>query len=132
MDLHGIASGAVGTVNPFIAAQLLRSTGYATAADGTQVPSYAAPQTVSIQVQALTFTDLTQLDGLNIQGTRRAVYLRGNWDGVVQASQQGGDLLRFPDRPGGTTRTWLAALVLESWPDWTKLAVTLQVNDIGG
>lgn len=126
MNLHGIASGAVGAVNPPIAAQILASTGYGKAADFSQVPTYAAPADVQVQVQALQYDDIAQLDGLNIQGERRAVYLNGNWDGAIRADQKGGDLLKFPDRKGGPIRTWLVVFVFESWPDWTKVAVTLQ------
>jgi hypothetical protein len=126
MNLHGLVQGVIGAVNPNIPAQVFASTGYTTGADGKRVPTYAAPVTIQIQVQALTYTDLVKLDGLNIQGERRAVYLNGDWNGAVRVDQQGGDLLKFPDHPGGPVRTWLAAMILENWPDWTKIACTLQ------
>jgi len=191
MNLHGIASAAVGTVNPFVDVAIRVSTGYAIAIGGEQVPSYAtpgaitasiaadvltvsaiasgklsagqtiagagittgtkivaqltgaaggvgtyritpAPQTVAsgavttafsapAQIQSLTYSDLMKMDGLNIQGQRRALYLNGRFDGVVRPALKGGDLVTFPD---GTK--WLVAMVLEYWPDWCKIAVTLQ------
>lgn len=76
---------------------------------------------VSSQIQSLTYSDLLKLDALNIQGQRRGVYVNGRFDGVVRPQLKGGDLATFPD---GTQ--WLVAHVLEYWPDWCKLALTLQ------
>lgn len=126
MNLHGIVAGAIGTVNPLITAQILASNGYDTEADGSQVPKYLPAQDVQIQVQALQYNDIAQLDGLNIQGERRAVYLYGDWNGIVREDQKGGDLLLFPAQKGGPPKTWLVVFVFENWPDWTKVAVTLQ------
>ena len=129
MNLSGLVQGIVGAVNPMIQAQVLASNGYTTAADGSRTPAYNPAATIMIQVQALTYTDLVKLDGLNIEGERRAVYLNGDWHGVVRVDQKGGDILQFADEPGGTVRRWLAAYVLENWggsSGWTKLAVTLQ------
>jgi hypothetical protein len=119
MNLHQMVAGAIGSINPFISATMLRSTGYTTAADGIRTPTFDTIP-VSVQVQALSTDDLRQLDGLNIQGQKNAVYLSGNWNGAVRVGKQGGDLIKF----GG--QTWLAVTVLENWPDWTKLAVVLQ------
>lgn len=128
MNLHGIVAGVVGAVNPQITIQALASQGYGKAADYSQVPIYADPVTLTAQVQPLETSELQHLDSLNIQGERRAVYLPGSWNAVVRSEGEGGDLLKFPDRPSGPVRTWLVVLVLESWPDWTKVAVTLQVD----
>lgn len=119
MNLHQIVSGAIGRVNPFIPATLRQSTGYTTNPDGSRTPTYT-DTVVSIQVQALSTDDLMKVDGLNLQGNKQAVYLGGQWNGVVRVGKQGGDLLRF------NGQTWLAVIVLENWPDWTKLAVVLQ------
>ena len=124
MNLHGIVSGAISAVNPPTIATLLVSTGYTTAADGTQTPSYAAPVQVMAQVQAETFRDLTQLDSLNLQGTRRVMYLYGEVDGIIRVSSKGGDLVVIAS--GVHAGTWLTALVIEQWPDWVKIAATLQ------
>ena len=126
MNLHGIVAPAIAAVNPFVTAMLKRSTGYTTAGDGTRSPTYADVPGVSVQVQALSYSDLQHLDGLNIQGVRRAVYLNGSALAVVRPLQTGGDLFVFPagTLPEGTT--WLVAYVLEEWPDWYKVAITLQ------
>ena len=76
---------------------------------------------VPAQIQALTFRDLQQIDGLNLQGDRRGIYFYGEIDGLVRPDNKGGDLITFPD---GTI--WLVAIVLEQWPDWCKVAATLQ------
>lgn len=97
------------------------SQGYSTAADGTQIPAYSAPVAAQAQIQALTFRDLQQIDGLNLNGTRRAIYLFGDIQGVVRVSSKGGDLITFADGS-----IWLTALALETWPDWCKVAAVLQ------
>ena len=121
MNLHGIAVGYVAAINPMITAMLTANAGSTTAPDGSRVPAYADPVPVQCQVQSLTYNDLQQLDGLNIQGVKRAIYLPGQWDGVIRADQRGGDTLTMPNGD-----TYLVVLVLEQWPDWCKLAVVLQ------
>ena len=121
MNLHGIVSAAIGAVNPFIPATLQVSTGSTTAADGSRTPTYADPVTVSIQVQALSYGELQQLEGLNIQGDARAVYLAGSADGVSRPDGKGGDLLTF------NGERWLVSQALETWPDWCKLLVVRQL-----
>lgn len=125
MNLHSIVTPAISTVNPFVAATVRRSSGYATLPDGTQVPAYT-DASISVQVQALTFSDLQQLSSLNIQGARRAVYLNGAALGVVRNLQVGGDLFIFPDGTLPEGNTWLVAHMLEMWPDWCKAAITVQ------
>jgi len=121
MNLHGIASGCVGVVNPPVSATIKRSTGYTINPDGRQVPQYETIGNVMVQMQALSTDDLRQVEGLNIQGNKQAIYLDGQWNGIVRVSQTGGDLFQI----GGTW--WLATIVLENWPDWTKLALVQQV-----
>jgi hypothetical protein len=127
MDLRGIANGVTTTVNPNETVTVLRSTGFTTGAGAKQVPSYAAPVTGPGQIQALDADDIKQLDGLNIQGTIRAIYLRGPLAGVVRPNQTGGDLVTIAaPAPVALRGTWLVVKVLESWPDWTKAAIVLQ------
>jgi hypothetical protein len=129
MNLHGIVSGVIGTVNPFVPVTLQQSTGYTTAPDGGRTPTYSAsPQ--SVQVQALSASEIQHLDGLNIQGVMRKAYLNGDWRGVYRATNQGGDLMQFAAVSGvpaslqGTT--WKVVQVFETWPDWCALAIQLQ------
>lgn len=121
MNLHAIVSGVIAAVNPTVFCTLQMSVGFSVAPDGSQVPQYATFANVPCQIQALSYQDLQHIDGLNIQGTRRAVYINGNWEGLNRATNKGGDLLTTPD---GTV--WLVAMVLEHWPDWTKVVVTQQ------
>lgn len=122
MNLHAIVSGAIGAVNPSQPITIQSSTGYTTNPDGRRVPSYAAPVTVSAQVQDLTSRDLRQLDGLNIQGSQKTIYCNGSIKGIVRLTQNGGDLVTLVD---GTL--WLTTVVLEEWADWCKIAITQQV-----
>lgn len=121
MDLRGLANGVSSTVNPNQTVRVSRSTGYTIGTGRKQVPSYAAPVEGPGQVQALDGKDLQQLDGLNIQGTIRAIYLRGALAGVIRPDGTGGDLVETADG-----QTWLVVKVLESWPTWTKAAIVLQ------
>jgi len=125
MNLHGIVSNAIGTVNPFITAILKRSTGYTTSADGTQVPTYTT-LTGAVQVQATSGKDIEHLNNLNIQGVFRTLYINGNWTGVVRADSKGGDVFTFPQIPGATAQNWKAVNVKETWPDWSSIIVVLQ------
>lgn len=125
MNLHNMVAGAVSMVNPIIDVSIQKSTGYTTSTSGKRVPTYAAAVTAKAQMQALQYNDLMQLDGLNIQGERKAIYLNGDWAGVVRPDGTGGDIITLPN---GTV--WLVVLVLENWADtsgWTKVAVTRQV-----
>lgn len=129
MNLHALVAGAVGAVNPPTLCALQTSAGYNEQSDGTQTPNYASPVMVFVDVQALTYTDLMKLGGMNQQGTRRKAYLSGNYEGADRNAIKGGDLLTMPNLPGfpGPT-TWLVAQVLEWWPDWVSLAITLQLS----
>jgi hypothetical protein len=121
VDLHSIVSGAIGTVNPFVLATLRQSDGYTTNADGTRTPNYV-DTVMRIQVQPMSSDELKQVEGLNIQGNKTAIYLRGNWNGVVRVDRQGGDLFKFAGK------TWLASVALENWPDWSKIMVVEQMD----
>lgn len=124
MHLHKLVRPLVSSINPSVTASLQASTGYTTASDGSRVPTYAPAVCIRVQRQALQYNDIAQTDGLNIQGQRSAMYISGNWEGIVRADGSGGDLITLPD---GTT--WLVAMVLENWGDtkgWVKVAVTRQ------
>jgi len=122
MDLRGIANAVSTTVNPNEVVIVQRSTGFTVGNGARQIPQYAPSVSGPAQVQALDAADIKQLDGLNIQGTIRAIYLRGSLAGVIRPNQTGGDLIL---RNNGT-QTWLVVKVLESWPTWTKAAIVLQ------
>lgn len=118
-----MAVSQIAAINPMLPASMQVSTGYTTAADGTQLPEYVTVSG-SAQVQALSFKDLKQIDGLNLSGTRRAIYFHGDFNGVVRPAQKGGDLINLTDPINNGT--WLIAMVLEQWANWCKVVATLQ------
>ena len=120
MDLRGLANAVSNTVNPNKIVTVLRSTGFTVGVGRKQVPTYATPVTGPAQIQALDANDIKQLDGLNIQGTIRAIYLHGSLAGVVRPDGIGGDLVQIDGQ------NWLVVKVLEGWSDWTKAAIVLQ------
>lgn len=121
MNLHGIVRGAIDAVNPHLPVTIKQSTGYATNPDGSQVPTYALVSTTG-QKQALTGADILRLNSLNVQGVSEKMYLDGNYEGLIRATGKGGDLITF------NGQTYLVAAVLERWPDWCCVALTMQVN----
>lgn len=121
MDLRSIANSISSTVNQNEIVTVKRSTGYTMGAGRRQVPSYADPVTGPAQIQALDGKELQHTEGLNIQGTIRAIYLRGSLAGVIRPDQVGGDLVIR-----GNGEEWLVVKVLESWPNWTKAAIVKQ------
>lgn len=123
MDLHSIVSGAIGSVNPFVNGTIMVSLGNSQNpnGDGSLLPQYRAEPQRSMQVQELSERDIQMLEGLNIQSVQKAIYIPGQVRGLVRQINKGGDLIKFSD---GTT--WLVVEVLEQWPDWVKVAVTMQ------
>ena len=128
MNLHGIVRGAITTVNPDVMCPYYKATGYTQDAAFKQSPTYATPVTVPCQIQALTARELAHEAFLNIQGLKRGVYMYGNTQGVDRSQLKGGDLLRFAQVPGAAVQTWLVVVVLETWPDWSKVGVVLQID----
>lgn len=120
MNLRAIANAATQSINPNTPVTVKASSGYTIdPATRRQVPAYTV-ETGRANIQALDGKDLKQLDGLNIQGTIRAAYLYGNLAGVVRPDSKGGDLVEF------NSQSWLVVKVLETWPDWCKVAIVYQ------
>lgn len=122
MNLHNIVSGAIGAVNPFIPVSIKVSTGYTTDTDGTQIPQYSVITTTG-QRQALSGPDIQRLNSLNVQGLKDKIYLNGNYEGVERAAGTGGSLVTMAGH------VYLVAAVLERWPDWCTLALTMQTDE---
>jgi len=75
-------------------------------------------------MQAMTYKDLIQTDGLNINGERHAMYISSDWRGVDRPSSRGGDVITLSDGS-----VWLVVQVLENWfgtDGWVKVCVTKQ------
>lgn len=129
LNLQQIADAVTSAINPDVTAELWKSIGSVTSPSGQRTPSYRKLP-IAVQVQSLTYSDLMQLDGLSIQGVRRAIYASTQVAAIIRVLQKGGDLIVFPNGtlPEGTT--WLAAHVLERWSSWNKIAITLQIDQL--
>jgi len=125
MNLRSLANKYTQITNKNQQINWIQSTGYVTDSAGKRTPT-TITLTVEAQIQALSASDLKQVDGLNITGVMRSVYLYGNAAGVVRVDQIGGDILVFPEIPGSTSRNWLVTQVVETWSDWCHVIVTLQ------
>lgn len=124
MNLRGVANRATSAVNPNVTAVLRVSTGYTTTPSGRQVPGYAAPSTITVQIQALSKRELEHLASLNISDAVRSVYTNVQLTGVDRVKGSGGDLIDLPDG------SYLVTAVLEDWSataGWCKAAITRQL-----
>lgn len=136
LNLHSAVRRAVQAVNPDIEAAYLASTGYTSAADSRQLPTYAPPKLVRIQVQPPSGRDLQHINMLNLQGIIRTVYGWGFPQGVNRVKNRGGDLLFFPQDPqqccNSSWDSWLVTWPSETWAPnargWTRLIATLQTD----
>lgn len=133
MNLRGIANRATQRINPNIAVQLNRSTGYTTDAAYKQVPAYAAPESIIVQVQALTQSEIEHLDSLGISNGQASIFAPTQLSSVDRPGQSGGDLIVFgasSDTPAELRgQTWLVVALLEGWAGsgWCKAAITSQM-----
>ena len=92
MNLHKIANAAIRRVNPNIPAVLKKYAGETTEVGRKKVPSYLPDQDVIIQLQPLSKEDLQHIDGMNLQGLIKAIYVNGNYFSVQREMEQGGDI----------------------------------------
>jgi hypothetical protein len=121
MDLQGLANPVANSVNPNVLVSVQASTGYTNTGPGyRQVPAYAAAVQGFAQVQELTSSELKQAESLNIQGVMRAIYFRGNLNGVIRPDSKGGDLVTIDGQD------WLVVKTLELWPTFSKALIVLQ------
>lgn len=120
MDLNGIANLAAEVVNPNIPVSIQASTGYTIGSGLKQVPTYASAVSGYAQVQELSSSELKQVEGLNIQGVMRKLYLRSPLNGVIRPDGKGGDLVTIAGQ------IWLVVKTLELWPLWCAVLIVLQ------
>lgn len=123
MNLHGLVAGNINAVNPFQLVSIQISTGNTVDSTYKQVPTYMAPIQASAQIQPVTFRDLQQVEGLNLQGTSQKIYISGQIAGLIRESNKGGDLITFPNGD-----IYLVVLVLEAfvYSGWCSVFCTLQ------
>lgn len=122
MNLHQIASGMIGIVNPFRQVQIRRAApGYTTHPDGSREANYELLSGPA-QIQSLSSDELRLLSdmGINVQANRQSIFINGTWSGIVRADETGGDVFLFDGYE------WLVTMVAEQWPDWCKVIVTMQ------
>jgi len=127
MNLRLLANKLTQITNPNTTIQWVQSNGSVINEAGKRTPK-TITLTVEAQIQALSASDLKHIDGLNINSVMRSVYMYGNAVGVVRANQIGGDILIFPETPCGCNKKWLITQVVETWPDWCHVVVTLQAD----
>lgn len=128
MNLSAMANAAIQGVSPNIPMTVRMPSGYTVdPATLRQVPAFTDIP-VAGQVQALDGDDLRQINGMNIQGAIRAVYLFAGVAGVIRPDGLPSAVLRFSSNEGGVVqdRDWGVFKVLESWPTWCKVAVVYQ------
>lgn len=114
--------GVVGAVNPDIPVTIMPSAGSAEDDTGRVIPAYGATISAYGQKQPLTGRDIERFQQQNIQGVTCKMHLNGNYEGLFRVLGKGGDLLQF----GG--QTYLVASVMERWPDWCCVALTMQLD----
>jgi hypothetical protein len=127
MNLLALANTVITSVNPNIPVVWIQSSGYTTDTAGKRV-STTTTTTIQAQVQGISASDLRHVDNLGIEGVKRSVHMLGNVQGVVRADQKGGDILQFPEIPGGVVRNWRVVNVMETYPDWSRVIVVLQTT----
>lgn len=109
MNLQAIAVGAISAVNPQVSSVIQISTGSTIDRAGKRTPTFRKVVGVPVQVQPMTKDDLHQVEGLNLNGTKRGIYVNGRVDGLVRVERKGGDLIT----PLGTLFSgWIAGSVL--------------------
>ena len=122
MNLRQIANNATRSINPNIGAVLKKYAGETMGPGRKPQPSYLPDQEITIQLQPLSKGELQHVDGLNIQGLVKAIYVNGNYFSVQREKEQGGDIFVI------NGEKWLVVEPIELWPDWCRLIVNLQVS----
>ncbi|MGE1402271.1 hypothetical protein ACMFFG_14560 [Citrobacter freundii] len=122
MNIHKIANSAIRRVNPNTSAILKKYAGETTGPGRKPVPSYLPDQNVTIQLQPISRGDMQHVDGLNIQGLAKVIYVNGNYFSVQREMEQGGDIFVI------NGEQWLVVEPVELWPDWCRLIAVLQVS----
>lgn len=127
MNLRAVANSATRVINPNFPAKLFISTP-PTVVNFVPTPQYDKASIIA-QVQPLSSKDLRLLDGLNIQGAEKAIYLNGPALAISRIKKLGGDLIVFADGIIPEGNTWLVLAQLEIWGaggTWSKVSVVLQ------
>lgn len=122
MNLRQIANSATRSINPNIPAILKKYAGETIGPGRKPIPSYLPDQSLTIQLQPISRGDIQHVDGLNIQGLAKVIYVNGNYFSVQRELEHGGDIFVIG------SEQWLVVEPVELWPDWCRLIVVLQVS----
>ncbi|HFV1348701.1 TPA: hypothetical protein ACH9UP_001044 [Escherichia coli] len=122
MNLRQIANNAITSINPNIPAILKKYAGETIGPGRKPIPSYLPDQHVTIQLQPISRGDMQHIDGLNIQGLAKVIYVNGNYFSVQRELERGGDIFVI------NGEQWLVVEPIELWPDWCRLIAVLQVS----
>lgn len=120
MDLFGIANNVADVVNQNTGIIYYQSNGFTIGAGAKQIPAYLDGVDGFGNIQALDAIDLKHMEGMNIQGVVRAIYVYGDAAGVIRPDTRGGDLINV------CGQAWLVKMVLEHWSTWVKAAIQYQ------
>lgn len=120
MNIRGIANNVSNVVNSNTLITYYQSNGYTIGDGAKQIPAYLDGIDGYGNIQALDSIDLKHLEGLNIQGVIRAIYLYGDVAGVIRPDTRGGDLINV------CGQQWLVVKVIEHWKTWVKAAIQYQ------
>lgn len=123
LNVFAIAGNLTPIINPHITATLKISDGVEVTDDFSTRPKFIY-MPIKCEVQALSTSDLKQIENINQQSDMRAVYIIGGIKALNRPLQCGGDIINF------FGSDWLVTQQLEEWGDgsWTKVAVTRQIN----
>lgn len=126
MNLFGIANAAIQVVDKNIPATWRKSAGWADNPNHTRTPQYEDTE-IQVSVQPLSSDDLQHVNGLNIQGEKRVIWMYGDVQAVERSEERGGDLLIFEQH--GKSQMWKVVQVVESWPEWSHVIAVLQLDE---
>lgn len=128
--IMGLGTGAGGLGTYIVShSQTVASEAMSANGGGQRTGGYTTFPGLGMQVQAVSGDDLKHIEGLNIQGTMRAIWMNGIPQGVQRPDVKGGDLLQIPT---GLTAapfdTYLVAKCIENWDasGWSHVIGVLQ------
>ena len=121
IDMFGITNCPVSSfVNANTPITIYPSSGFTVGDGHKQNPNYGTPIITVGQIQALDGKDLEHINGLNIQGRTRAIYVEHILKSSNRPDGVGGDKIFIA---GGY---WLVVKIIETWGYWTKAAIVFQ------
>lgn len=120
MNLRNISNSLTRNINPNISVIGRRYKGQTMSAGRVPVPEYFPDEVVTAQLQPLSDGDLRHVDGLNVQGVVKALFINGDYYGANRTLQKGGDIFVINDQE------WLVIDPIELWPNWGKVIICLQ------